>query len=274
MKKTVSTFKENKEQGKKISMVTAYDYTTARLLDSCDIDGILVGDTLGMICLGYQDTLRVTMEDMIHHSKAVSRGTNNALLVTDMPFMSYQLSVYDAVKNAGRLMQEGYAEAVKLEGCHEVLPQIKAIVSAQIPVMGHIGLTPQSIKVFGGFKVQGKDITKAKELIEDAKRLEDAGVFSIVLECIPLELAAKISEAVTVPTIGIGAGKGCDGQVLVFHDMCGMYAEFKPKFVKIFSNAGETIKESINRYKKEVSEGIFPDDEHSYHMPEEIINKL
>ena len=274
MKKTVSTFAEKKAEGRKITMVTAYDYTTAKLLDSCDLDSILIGDSLGMVCLGYQDTLKVTMADMIHHTKAVVRGVESALVISDMPFMSYQLSVYDAVKNAGRLMQEGGAEAIKLEGCKAILPQIRAIVAAQIPVMGHLGLTPQSIKAFGGFKVQGKDKERAKELIEDAKRLEDAGVFGMVLEGMPRELASLISEAIKVPTIGIGAGNGCDGQVLVYQDMFGMFPDFKPKFVKVYENAGEIIREGVKKYVEEVSSGAFPDDEHSYHMDKDLIKEL
>jgi 3-methyl-2-oxobutanoate hydroxymethyltransferase len=274
LKRTVSSFKEAKSAGKKLAMLTAYDYSVAKLIDSCDVDGILVGDSLGMVCLGYKDTLSVTMEDMIHHIKAVSRGVGNALLVGDMPFMSYQASVYDAVKNAGRLVQEGGAEAVKLEGSSNVLAQVKSIVGAQIPVMGHIGLTPQSVNMFGGFKVQGREMEKAKQLIEDAKRLEDTGVFAIVLECIPKELANRITEALTVPTIGIGAGIDCDGQILVYHDMLGMYSKFKPKFVKTYENIGELIQSGVRKYVDEVSKGIFPDDEYSFTMDADVIDKL
>jgi len=263
MKKTVAAFREAKLDKKKIAMLTAYDYSTARLVDSCDIDGILVGDSLGMVCLGYKDTLSVTMEDMIHHTRAASRGTKNALLVGDMPFMSYHASVYDAVKNAGRMVQEGHAEAVKLEGGVSVTRQVRAIVKAQIPVMGHIGLTPQSVNIFGGFKVQGRQLEAAKKLIDDAKRLEEAGVFAIVLECIPEALSGKITEAVSVPTIGIGAGSGCDGQILVYHDMLGMFSDFRPKFVKIFANAGEIIEQGIRKYADEVRNGRFPGPEHS-----------
>ena len=272
MKKTTATFKDAKLAGKKLTMLTAYDYATARLLDSCDIDGILVGDSLGMVCLGYKDTLSVTMEDMIHHIKAVSRGVENALLVGDMPFMSYQTSVYDAVRNAGRLVQEAGAEAVKLEGSSNVLAQVRAIVRAQIPVMGHIGLTPQSVNMFGGFKVQGRETEKAKQIIEDAKRLEDAGVFAIVLECIPKELAGRITEIVSVPTIGIGAGVECDGQILVYHDMFDMYSDFKPKFVKTYGNIGELIKSGVTKYVDEVCKGEFPDAEHSFTMDTTVID--
>lgn len=255
-------------------MLTAYDYSMAKLIDSCGIDGILVGDSLGMVCLGYKDTLRVTMEDMIHHTKAVSRAVENALLVSDMPFMSYHTSIYDTVKNAGRLMQEGYAEAIKLEGGSYVIPQVRAIVEAQIPVMGHVGLTPQSIKVFGGYKVQGRGMEAAKEMIEDAKRLEDAGVFSIVLECIPKELAARITEAVSVPTIGIGAGADCDGQILVCNDMFGMFYDLRPKFVKTFQNAGDVIRSGVKQYIEEINNGNFPDKDHSYTMDTNEFNRL
>jgi 3-methyl-2-oxobutanoate hydroxymethyltransferase len=264
LKRTVCTFKESKKSEKKITMLTAYDYSTARLIDACDIDGVLVGDSLGMVCLGYKDTLRVTMEDMIHYTKAVSRGIENAMLIGDMPFMSYQTSVYDAVKNAGRLVQEGGAEAVKLEGSSNVLEQVRAIVKAQIPVMGHIGLTPQSVNMFGGFKVQGRQKEMANMLIEDAKKLEDAGVFAIVLECIPKELAGIITETVSVPTIGIGAGVNCDGQILVYHDMFDMYSNIKPKFVKTYENIGDLIKIGVEQYINEVRSGKFPDEEHSF----------
>lgn len=274
MKRTITTFKEAKNKDRKISMLTAYDYSMAKLIDSCDIDGILVGDSLGMVSLGYKDTLRVTMEDMIHHTKAVSRAVENALLVADMPFMSYHTSVYDAIKNAGRLIQEGYAEAIKLEGGSYVIPQVRAIVDAQIPVMGHIGLTPQSINVFGSFKVQGRGAAAAKEMIEDAKRLEDAGVFAIVLECIPKELASRITETVSVPTIGIGAGADCDGQILVCNDMFGMFYDLRPRFVKTFQNAGDVIKSGIHQYIEEINNGAFPDKEHSFTMDKNEIDKL
>ena len=274
MKKTVTTFFQAKLNKKKIAMLTAYDYATARLVESCDIDGILVGDSLGMVCLGYKDTLSVTMEDMIHHIGATSRGTKNALLVGDMPFMSYHASVYDAVKNAGRLIQEGHAEAVKLEGGASVAQQVNAIVKAQIPVMGHIGLTPQSVHMFGGFKVQGRELPAAKRIVEDAKRLEDSGVFAIVLECIPEALATMITKAVSIPTIGIGAGSGCDGQILVYHDMLGMFSDFKPEFIKVFANAGEVIQQGIRKYVEEVGNGSFPSAEHSFKIDSEMIDKL
>ena len=225
MKNTVSTFKKAKENKEKLTMLTAYDYSTARLFDEAGINSILVGDSLGNVILGYEDTLSVTMEDMIHHSAAVARGAKNALVVCDMPFMSYQASVYDAVTNAGRLMKEGRANAVKLEGGEEVCPQIKAITECGIPVVAHLGLTPQSINAFGGYKVQGRDLEAAKKLIDDAVAVEKSGAFALVLECVPTEIATKITEKLTIPTIGIGAGNGCDGQVLVYQDMLGMFSQ-------------------------------------------------
>lgn len=274
MKNTVTTFKEARKKGKKLTMLTAYDYSIAKLIDEAGIDGILVGDSLGMVCLGYKDTLSVTMEDMIHHTKAVSRGVKNGLVVADMPFMSYQASVYDAVVNAGRLIKEGNAEAVKLEGGATVCDQIKAIVKAQIPVMGHIGLTPQSVNMFGGFKVQGKTEELAKSIIEDAKLLEEAGVFSIVLEGIPEKLAEIITKEVSVPTIGIGAGAHCDGQILVYQDMLGMFTDLVPKFVKRFATVGDSMREGFRSYIKEVQEGTFPSSEHSFKIDDEVLNKL
>ena len=264
MKNTAVTFKNAKQKGEKLSMLTAYDYTTASLVDSAGINAILVGDSLGMVMLGYEDTLSVTMEDMIHHSKAVARGAKNTLVVTDMPFMSYQTSVYDAVINAGRLMKEGRAGAVKLEGGAEFAEHISSIVKASIPVMGHIGLTPQSVNAFGGFKVQGKTNEAAQKLIDDAKALEKAGVFAIVVECVPAELGKAITEAVNVPVIGIGAGKYCDGQVLVYQDMLAMYDKMKPKFVKAYANIGEQMIEAFKAYDSEVKSGAFPTDEHSF----------
>lgn len=274
MKNTVATFKKAKEDGKKLSMLTAYDYSTASLLDAAGINGILVGDSLGNVILGYEDTISVTMEDMIHHGAAVSRGAKNALVVVDMPFMSYQGSVYDALKNAGRLMKEGRANAVKLEGGIEVVPQIQAIVQAGIPVMGHLGLTPQSINAFGGYKVQGKDEAAAQKLLDDAKAIAEAGVFAIVLECVPSALAKKVPEAVDVPTIGIGAGADCDGQILVYQDMLGMFSDFTPKFVKRYANIGEAMKAAFKGYIDEVCEGAFPAPEHGYGISNEVIEKL
>jgi 3-methyl-2-oxobutanoate hydroxymethyltransferase len=274
LKNSISTFISAKKSGEKLTMLTAYDYSTAKLIDECGVNGILVGDSLGMVCLGYKDTLSVTMDDMLHHTKAVARGTENALLVADMPFMSYQTSLYDAVKNAGRFIQEAGAQAVKLEGGAVVCPQITAIVNAQIPVMGHIGLTPQSVNMFGGFKVQGKSSADAKKLIEDAKKIEAAGAFAIVLECIPSKLADIISKEISIPTIGIGAGGGCDGQILVYQDMLNMFSDFKPKFVKTFANVGDLMRDGFKAYIKEVSEVTFPGEEHCFKIDDEILNKL
>lgn len=274
MKNTTTSIMQMKNSGHKISMLTAYDYTTARLLDEAGVNTILVGDSLGNVILGYEDTISVTVEDMIHHSAAVARGAKNALVVTDLPFMSYQTSVYDAVVNAGRLMKEGRAGAVKLEGGKEVCPQIKAIVSAGIPVVAHLGLTPQSINTFGGFKVQGKTEAAAKKLIEDAKAVEEAGAFLLVLECVPAKLAKLVTENINIPTIGIGAGAGCDGQVLVIYDMLGMFSDFKPKFVKHFANAGDMIREVVKTYIAEIDDGTFPAEEHCYKIDDEVIDKL
>ena len=255
-------------------MLTAYDYSTAKIIDEAGINGILVGDSLGMVCLGYEDTLSVTMEDMIHHTKAVSRGVKNTLVVADMPFMSYQTSVYDAVVNAGRLIKEGRAHVVKLEGGLEVCDKIEAIVKASIPVMAHIGLTPQSVNAFGGFKVQGKDEEAAKRLIEEAIAVEKAGAFAVVLECVPAKLAKIISEKLTIPTIGIGAGSDCDGQILVYQDMLGMYSDFTPKFVKKYENLGEKMNIAFKKYIEEVKDGVFPAEEHSFKINDEVIEKL
>ncbi|MDP4146066.1 MAG: 3-methyl-2-oxobutanoate hydroxymethyltransferase [Bacillota bacterium] len=274
MKNSVSTFREAKSNGTKLTMLTAYDYSMAKLIDNCGVNAILVGDSLGMVSLGYKDTLSVTMEDMIHHTKAVARGAESSLVVADMPFMSYQTSVYDAVKNAGRLIQEGGAAVVKLEGGATVIEQIKAIVNAQIPVMGHLGLTPQSVNMFGGFKVQGKDEEAAKKLIEDALKVEKAGAFAIVLECIPYKLAEIITEKLSIPTIGIGAGPHCDGQVLVYQDALNMFSDFKPKFVKTFSNVGDVINAGIKQYIDEVQNGSFPTYEYGFNISDDIIDKL
>ena len=274
MKNTVSTFKEQKVKGDKITMLTAYDYSTAKLMDQSGINGILVGDSLGMVMLGYENTLPVTMEDMIHHTRAVTRGAKDALVVGDMPFMSYQVSVEEAMYNAGRLMKEGRCQAVKLEGGASVCPQIKAITAASIPVMAHIGLTPQSVNVFGGFKVQGKSEEGAKKLIEEAKAVEEAGAFAIVLECVPEKLAEIISESINIPTIGIGAGSGCDGQILVYQDMLGMVSDFTPKFVKQFAKVGDVMKEAFAAYIEETKQGSFPAPEHTFKISEDVINKL
>ena len=274
MKNTVLTLQKQKEQKDKIVMVTAYDYTTAKIMDESGVNTILVGDSLGMVMLGYEDTLSVTMEDMIHHSAAVARGTKNTFVVTDMPFMSYQTSVYDAVVNAGRLMKEGRANAVKLEGGAEFAPHIEAIVKASIPVVAHIGLTPQSVNAFGGFKVQGKDLKAAQKLIEDAKAVEAAGACMVVMECVPAKLAAKITEELHIPTIGIGAGAGCDGQVLVYQDLLAMYSDMKPKFVKQYAQVGEAMREGVKAYIDETKAGTFPGEEHTFQISDEVIEKL
>lgn len=274
MKNTAITFRQAKEKNEKLTMLTAYDYSTAKIIDEAEINGILVGDSLGMVCLGYEDTLSVTMEDMIHHTKAVSRGVKNTLVVADMPFMSYQTSVYDAVVNAGRLIKEGRAHVVKLEGGVEVCDKIEAIVKASIPVMAHIGLTPQSVNAFGGFKVQGKDEEAAKKLIEAALAVEKAGAFAVVLECVPAKLAEIITKKLSIPTIGIGAGCNCDGQILVYQDMLGMYSDFTPKFVKKYENLSEKMNIAFKRYIEEVKDGVFPSEEHSFKINDEVIEKL
>lgn len=274
MKNTVTTFQEMKEKNQKISMLTAYDYTMAKLMDQAGIHGILVGDSLGNVILGYEDTLSVTMEDMIHHSKAVARACQSAMVVTDMPFMSYQVGVMDAVQNAGRLMKEGRAQAVKLEGGQAVCPQIQAIVSAGIPVMAHLGLTPQSVNAFGGFKVQGKTEEAAKKMVEDALKVEEAGAFALVLECVPTGLAKLITEKLSIPTIGIGASHYCDGQILVYQDMLGLCTDFTPKFVKKYANLGEVLVDTVEQYKYEVEKELFPSEEHCFKMDEDVLQSL
>lgn len=271
---TTTTFHDKKVSGDKITVLTAYDYSMARLLDEAGIDCILVGDSLGMTMLGYEDTLSVTMDDMIHHTKAVRRGTKNAMVVADMPFLSYHISDEEAVRNAGRFIKEAGANAVKLEGGFAVQSKIEAIVAAQIPVMGHIGLTPQSVNMFGGFKVQGKTETQARKLIEEAKLLEAIGCYSIVLECVPEKLARLITEQLSIPTIGIGAGAGCDGQVLVIQDMLGMYTDFTPKFVKQYANLKESIENAVSHYCEDVKSGQFPEEKHTFKMDEAVIEKL
>ncbi len=274
MKNTVVTFQQMKDKGEKITMLTAYDYSTAKLVDQAGINSILVGDSLGNVVLGYPDTVSVTMEDMIHHGAAVARGAENALVVIDMPFMSYQTGVYDAVVNAGRLMKEARGQAVKLEGGEEVCPQIKAITTASIPVVAHLGLTPQSINMFGGYKSQGRDLRSAKKLIRDALLVQEAGAFAVVLECVPEVLATLISKKLTIPTIGIGAGAGCDGQVLVYADMLAMFSDFRPKFVKAFANVGEAMRAGFKAYDEEVKAGTYPAEEHNYTMKDDVYDEL
>lgn len=274
MKNTVLTFAQAKKEKQKISMLTAYDYSTAKLMNDAGINSILVGDSLGNVMLGYDDTISVTMEDMIHHTKAVARGAKDALVIADMPFMSYQTSVYDALVNAGRLVKEGRANAVKLEGGAEVCPQIQAIVQAGIPVCAHIGLTPQSINVFGGNRVQGKTEDAAKKLLESAFAVQEAGAFAVVIEAVPEKLARLITEKLDIVTIGIGAGNGCDGQVLVYQDMLGMFSDFTPKFVKRYANIGELMTAAFRQYDSEVKNSDFPSEEHTYRIDDEVIEKL
>ncbi len=274
MKNSVLTFKKAKEEGTRLTMLTAYDYSTAKLMDEAGVNSILVGDSLGNVMLGYEDTLSVTMEDMIHHGAAVARGAKNALVVIDMPFMSYQTSVYDAVVNAGRLMKEGRAGAVKLEGGREVTPQIKAITDCGIPVVAHLGLTPQSINALGGHKIQGRNEEAAKKLIEDSIAVQEAGAFALVLECVPAKLAALITKKLSIPTIGIGAGNECDGQVLVYQDMLGMFSDYVPKFVKQFANVGDIMKQAFKDYINEVSDQTFPDASRSYTIDDDVLERL
>ncbi|MDR2425839.1 MAG: 3-methyl-2-oxobutanoate hydroxymethyltransferase [Endomicrobium sp.] len=264
MKKTVAEIMKMKKDGQKITVLTCYDYVMAKLISSQNIDALLVGDSLGNVKLGYENTLPVTVDDMIYHTKSVKRGNAGALLITDMPFMSYEISVRDAVYNAAKIIKESGAQAVKIEGGTEIADKVKAISDAKMPVMGHLGLTPQSINKFGGFKVQAKQAEARKKLIEDAKALEEAGAFAIVLEAIAEDLAKTVSEMLEIPTIGIGAGKYCDGQVLVIDDMLGMFTDFTPKFVKKYANLGETIKEAVKNYIDEVKGGKFPREENTY----------
>ena len=263
-----------KKKGEKVSMLTAYDASFAGLIDAAGIEMVLVGDSLGMVLLGYNSTVPVTMEEMLHHSRAVSRGVKRAVLVGDMPFMSYQVSESEAITNAGRFLKEAGCDAVKLEGGTEVCDTVKAMVRAGISVMGHIGLTPQTASQLGGYKVQGKDDDSARKLLQSARDLESAGAFSIVLECIPAELAEVITKAISIPTIGIGAGKHCDGQVLVTHDMVGMFEKFTPSFVKQYVNLAPQIKEAVATYFEEVKNGSFPSEEHSFNMQLDVKNLL
>jgi 3-methyl-2-oxobutanoate hydroxymethyltransferase len=263
-KVTIHTLKRQKQSGQKICMVTAYDATFARVFDEAGADVLLVGDSLGMVVQGHDSTLPVTLEQMVYHCAAVSRGTKRALVVGDMPFMSYQVSVEEAVRNAGRMVAEGRVGAVKLEGGSEFADVISAVVRASIPVMGHLGLTPQSVHKMGGYVVQGRDEEAARKILEDAIALERAGCFSLVLEGVPLELARTISQRLSIPTIGIGAGKYCDGQVLVCYDLLGMNPDFKPKFVKRYANLHGSITEAAGAFFSEVREGTFPDEEHSF----------
>jgi 3-methyl-2-oxobutanoate hydroxymethyltransferase len=271
---TVSSFREFKEKGKKISMLTAYDYPTAKILDESGVHAILVGDSVGTVVLGYEETIKVTMEDMIHHIKAVARATKRAFLVGDLPFLSYHTGINESVKNAGRLVQEGGCKAVKLEGGEEVVEDVKAIINAGIPVMGHLGYTPQSINIFGGHKSQGKTFEVAKKIYQDALVLQEAGVFSIVLECVPYKLASFITKKLDIPIIGIGSGPDCDGQVLVVQDALGLDENFNPRHAKKYFNLGSVYKEVATKYVDEVDKGIFPTFENSFTVDDEVIKML
>ena len=276
MKNTIVTFREAKGQ-EKLVMLTAYDYSTARIMDMAGVDALLVGDSLGMVMLDYPDTLSVTVDDMVRHCAAVARGAQKALVVCDMPFMSYHVSVEETVRNAGRLMTEGRAQAVKLEGGAEFAAEVRALTRASIPVMGHLGLTPQSVNAFGGFKVQGKSMAAAQKLLDDARALQEAGAFALVLECVPAPLAERVTQALSIPVIGIGAGAGCDGQVLVWQDMTGMTLSHLPRFVKRFGEVGASLRSAVEAYAREVRAGAFPGEDHVYPLPdgmEKTLKKL
>ena len=271
---TVADFKESKAKGRKITMLTAYDYPTAKMLDEAGVDSILVGDSLGMVVLGYEDTIKVTMEDMIHHIKAVSRGTKRAMVIGDMPFLSYHLGKYESVRNAGRLLREGGCAAVKLEGGEEVIDDVRAIIGAGIPVMGHLGFTPQSVNLFGGHKAQGKTIDSARKIMRDALLLQEAGVFSIVLECVPHKLAGLVSGKLAAPTIGIGSGAECDGQVLVTPDLIGLFRDFTPRHSKKYIDIGRSLIDAVGMYIREVQGCAFPTEKNSFSVDDEIIEQL
>ncbi|MBO8136989.1 MAG: 3-methyl-2-oxobutanoate hydroxymethyltransferase [Desulfotomaculum sp.] len=263
-----------KQEKQPITMLTAYDYSTAVLVDSAGIDLILVGDSLGNVVLGYDTTVPVTMDDILHHVKAVTRGVKRSLVIADMPFMSYHISEEETMRNAARLLQEGGAKAVKIEGGRQVVDKVKKLTEAGIPVMGHLGLTPQSVHQMGGYRVQGKTADAARMLMEDARALQEAGVFALVLECIPAELAKQVTEELKIPTIGIGAGVNCDGQVLVIHDLLGINNQFKPKFVKRYANLHDEIMKALETYRDEVKERKFPSEEHTFSMPDDELKKL
>ena len=273
-KMTIAELKLKKMKGEKITMMTAYDYPTGKLVDDAGIDTILVGDSLAMVMLGYESTVPVTMEEMLHHCRAVARGAKRAFLIGDMPFGSYQVSLEKAVENAGRFLKEAGCDCVKLEGGTEMAPVVKAIVTAGIPVCGHIGLTPQSATLLSGFKVQGKDADSARQLMQSARDIEEAGAFMIVMEAIPDLLASRITRELKIPTIGIGAGKDCDGQVLVYHDLVGLFERFTPKFVKRYVNLSPMIKEALLRYKEDVEKGTFPGPEHTFSMKAQEAEKI
>jgi len=274
MRYTISQIKEMKRKGERIAMITAYDYSTAKLVDEAGVPMILVGDSLGMVVLGYDSTVPVTIDEMIHHTKAVVRGSKRALVVGDMPFMTYHVSVEDALRNAARFMQEAGAQAVKLEGGVNVAETVRRVVSCGIPVMGHIGLTPQSINQLGGFKVQGKSLSAAMALIDDAKALDQAGAFAVVLECVPAPLARIITKTISIPTIGIGGGVHCDGQVQVIHDVLGLFSDFVPKHAKQYVRLADQIRSAVSEYVAEVSSSAFPTDKESFPMDEALVEQI
>jgi 3-methyl-2-oxobutanoate hydroxymethyltransferase len=274
MRITINQIKEFKQKGEKFAMLTAYDYSTARIIDEAGIPLILVGDSLGMVVLGYESTIPVTMEDMLHHTKAVVRGTKKTLVVGDLPFMTYTISIEDAMRNAARFIQEAGAQAVKLEGGVSVAEKVKRIVEAGIPVMGHIGLTPQSINQLGGYKIQGKTPETAKKLLDDAIALEQAGAFSVVLETVPAALSALITKRISIPTIGIGGGAGCDGQVQVVNDILGSFSDFVPKHAKQYVKLADIIKNAVTEYQNEVKSGAFPTEKQSFSMDESVLESL
>ena len=273
-KVTLAELQGKKEAGEKITMMTAYDYPGAQLVDQAGIDTVLVGDSLGMVVLGYDSTVPVTVDEMIHHCKAVRRGTESAFIIGDLPFMSYHVSVEQAVENAGRFVKEAGCDAVKLEGGSEMAPVVEAVVRAGIPVCAHIGLTPQTATMLGGFRVQGKDAESGRTMVRSGKDLEEAGAFMIVMECIPDLLAARITRELHIPTIGIGAGIDCDGQVLVYHDLVGLFERFTPRFVKQYTNLAPLIRDALVQYKTEVEQGVFPGPEHTFAMKPEEAEKI
>ena len=274
MRININQIKEMKPKGEKITMLTAYDYATAKIVDEAGVPLILVGDSLGMVVLGYESTIPVTIEEMLHHTKAVVRGTRQAMVIGDMPFMTYHISLEDALYNAGRFIQEGGAQAVKLEGGVTVAEKVRRIVDCGIPVMGHIGLTPQSIHQLGGYKVRGKTQETAAKLIDDARSLEEAGAFAVVLETVPSQLAALITQSISIPTIGIGAGIGCDGQVQVINDILGSFTDFVPRHAKQYARLADIIRNAVTEYHNEVKDGSFPTEKQSFSMDESILAKL
>ncbi len=274
MRVTIRDLKEMKGRGEKIAMITAYDYTGAKLVEEAGVPLILVGDSLGQVVLGYESTVPVTMDEMVHHIKSVVRGTHRAHVVGDLPFLSYHADAAEAIRNAGRLLKEGGAQSVKLEGGRHLASTVKRIVSSGIPVMGHIGLTPQSVNQLGGYRVQGRTPKAAVELIEDARALEEAGAYAIVLELVPARLAEIVTQRLSIPTIGIGAGPHCDGQVQVFHDLLGLYTDFVPKHARAYANLAGIIRDAVSRYAGEVGAGTFPSDAESYSMKQSVVDEL